>query len=235
VKFNTADGGADRWGTSPFPFFSEHLATSIGFTYALLLLGFGTALRRARGLVLVVFGFVLVHSFIPHKELRFITPILPLGLALAAVGLAQLFDGMRRGARPTYLFAIVCGAQMLWHLRAPTLGDLGYGSDDQVVWHANEDYYRATLQAAAAPDLCGVAYLNSARAWTGGYTYLHRDVPVFFDSEPRNLAAANYAVGGVDEKLPPVWKKLKTLGTVALWRRDGACGPVPADWTLDVL
>ena len=235
VKFNVIDKGAERWGTSPFPFFSEHLATSIGLSYSLMLLGFGVAVRKARGLVLVVLVFVLVHSAIPHKELRFITPIVPLGLSLAAVGLTQLFDGLRRGSRPTYALCLVCGAQMAWQLKAPTLGDLGYGTDSQVVWHANEDYYRATIAAAAAPDLCGISYVDNARAWTGGYTYLHRAVPVFFDTEPRNLAAANYLVGGHEEKLPPAWHALDAYGEYTLWRRDGACGPTPVDWTLNML
>jgi 4-amino-4-deoxy-L-arabinose transferase-like glycosyltransferase len=234
LKFNTT-GGADRWGVSPFPFFAEHLSVTIGLTYGLLVFGFFVALRRAPTLVLVVLFFVLVHSQVPHKELRFITPILPLGVALSAVGLAQLMDGLRKGARPTRVLALVCGAQMAWQLQAPTLGDLGYGSDEQVVWHANEDYYEAELAAAAAPDLCGISLVDSAHAWTGGYTYLHRDVPVFFDTDPRNLAAANYLVGAHDEKIAVTWKRVAAFGSHTLYHRDGECGPVPRDWTLDQL
>lgn len=234
VKFNTT-GGADRWGTSSYAFFSDHLATSIGVSYAILVLGFVVGAGASRGLALIVLAFVAAHSAIPHKELRFILPILPLAVSLAAIGLARLLDGLRKGARPTYAFALAAGVQMAWQLRAPTLGDLGYGDDDEVVWHANEDYYRATLAAAAAPDLCGISYIDSAHAWTGGYTYLHRDVPVFFDVDPRNLAAANYVVGGVDAKLPAPWNRISTWGKFALFHRDGVCGPLPADWTLNQL
>jgi hypothetical protein len=124
---------------------------------------------------------------------------------------------------------------MLWGLRAPTLGDLGYGSDSKVVWHANEEYYRATLAASVAPDLCGISYVDSAHAWTGGYTYLHRDVPVFFDLDPRDLAAANYLIARHQTKLPPGWRPLGAYGDYTLFHRDGACGPVPPGYTLDQL
>jgi hypothetical protein len=127
---------------------------------------------------------------------------------------------------------------MLWALRAPTLGDLGYAygaSEDEVVWHANEDYYQAGLEASVAPDLCGLTYLSSAHAWTGGYTYLHRDVPVFFDANPQSLAACNYAVGAPDEKLPAAWKRISVHDKFALFRRDGPCAPPPKDWNLDQL
>ena len=235
VKFNTT-GGADRWGTSPFSFFSDHLATSVGLSYVILALGFFVAAASvSRGIALVVLLYVVAHSAVPHKELRFIIPVIPLAVSLAAVGLARLLDGLREGPRPTHVFALACGAQMILQLRAPTLGDLGYGDDDEVVWHANEDYYRATLAAAAAPDLCGVSYIDSARAWTGGYTYLHRSVPIFFDAEPRNLAAANYLVGAVDTKLPAAWRRVSVHGKFALYHRDGGCGPTPPDWTLDML
>jgi len=235
LKFNLAPGGADRWGTSPFTFFSDHLGTSIGLSYSILLVGFLTSARRARGLVLVVLFFVLVHCAIGHKELRFITPILPLSVALAAVGLADLMNGLRQGARPTYILALVCGGQMAWSLRAPTLGDLGYGGDEEVVWHADEDYYRLTLEMGEKPDLCGALTVGTARAWTGGYTYLHREVPIFFDKEPRNFAASNYAIGAPDEKLPAGWRVLHARGKYALWRRDGTCSAVPADWSLNML
>ncbi len=234
MKFNTT-GGADRWGIYPFTFFGEHLATTVGVSYALLVLGFLVASRRAPTLAFVVVIFLFAHSLVPHKELRFMVPILPLAVSLGAAGLGEILDGRNRGARPTYALAALCGGQLLWSLKAPTFGDLGYKTDTAVIWHANEGYYRAALEASAKPDLCGIIYVDNPHAWTAGYTYLHREVPVFFDTSPRNLPAANYVVGGPAEKLPPEWRKLGDFRDYALWRRDGDCGPTPPGWNLDQL
>jgi phosphatidylinositol glycan class B len=228
-------GGPDGWGTSPYSFFSEHLGITLGISYVVLALGLFVAARASRGLVIVVLVFMAIHLKVPHKEVRFLLPVIPLALALSAVGLAQLLSGLRLGPRPTYVFAVVCGLQMAWQLRAPTLGDLGYDYSDDVVWHANEDYYRASLEAADDPNLCGISYVDNAHAWTSGYTYLHRDVPLFFDLDPRDLAAANYVVGAKDAKLPAAWTKVSVHGKFALFHREGKCGPVPPGWTLDQL
>lgn len=235
VKSNLAPGGADRFGVSPFTFFTDHLASSIGVTYAVLVLGFAIAAWRSPGLVLVVLLFVIPHCMIAHKELRFISPVLPLAASLAAAGLAQAFDGLGRRYRPTYALAVACALLMTWQLRAPTLGELGYGTDEQVVWHANENYYRASLDAAEDPELCGISYVGTPHAWTSGYTYLHRNVPVFFDLDPRDLAAANYVVAGRDDKVPPPFRSVKVYGKYALFYREGYCGPVPPGWTLNQL
>jgi hypothetical protein len=58
---------------------------------------------------------------------------------------------------------------------------------------------------------------------------------VFFDPDPRYLAASNYVVGVPDEKLPAVWKRVSVYRKFALFHRDGACAPTPKDWTLDML
>jgi GPI mannosyltransferase 3 len=242
MKFTYAPGGpghwGSRWGDAPFSFFSDHLGALVGPTFSVILLGLAVASRRARGLVIILVVFVIAHSTVPHKELRFMTPILELGVALASVGLADLFNGLHKGARPTYLVAALAGAQMLWLLRAPTLADMGYGTygpTDHVVWHANEDYYRATLDAAEAPDLCGITYVDTARAWTGGYTFLHRDVPVFFDLDPHDMPSVNYVISLKEQRLPPTYRKVSEHGKFALSKRDGTCAPPPPDWTLYVL
>jgi hypothetical protein len=60
-------------------------------------------------------------------------------------------------------------------------------------------------------------------------------VPVFFDADPRSLAAANYVVGEAGTRLPKEWRKVTTHGKYALFHRDGVCGPVPPGWSLDAL
>jgi hypothetical protein len=234
VKVYTVGG---RLGTLPALsplFYSEHLASSIGLTYGLLLLGLVLAWRRARGLVLVVLFFVVAQSFARVKELDFILPVLPLAIAVAAVGLVRMLDGLGRRGLPTYVFGLACAAQMAWIARAPTRGELGFGASDWVIWHSGADYFRTIQRAASETDLCGVVFLANEPAWSGGYTYLNRSVPIFFDAKPPHLAAANYVVGSKTEKLPPGWRSIFTDGGNALYQRAGGCSEPPQDWTMNL-
>ena len=65
-------------------------------------------------------------------------------------------------------------------------------------------------------------------------TYLHRAVPIFFDTKPVHLAAANYVVGSKTEKLPPGWRSIHTDGGNALYQRAGGCAAPPPDWTMNL-
>ena len=58
--------------------------------------------------------FVVLYSFLPHKELRFLFPAAPLLLGTAAIGLAKILDSgflSRFGAKAALLLHVVavCG------------------------------------------------------------------------------------------------------------------------------
>lgn len=62
--------------------------------------------RRARPLMFVGLGFVLLYSNLPHKEVRFLFPVLPLWNAAAAVTLQRLWVNRRKsGLRAAALAA----------------------------------------------------------------------------------------------------------------------------------
>jgi hypothetical protein len=234
VKVYTVGGRLGALPAAALLYYPQHLASSIGLTYGLLLIGLILAWRRARGLVVVVVFFVVVQSLARAKELDFILPVLPLAIALAATGLVRLLASLGRRGLPTYAFGFACAAQMAWIARAPTRGELGFGASDWVIWHSGADYFRTIQEAAAAKDLCGVIYLANEPPWSGGYTYLHRSVPIFFDTKPVHLAAANYVVGSKTEKLPPGWRSIHTDGGNALYQRAGGCSAPPRDWTMNL-
>jgi phosphatidylinositol glycan class B len=221
-------------GDVPFLFYEQHLASSIGLTYGLLLIGLALVWRQARGLVVVVVLFVLEQSFVHAKELRFILPVVPLAIALASAGLVRMTNGLGRRGLPTYVLGLACAAQMGWVTHVMTRGWLGFGASDWVIWHSGADYFRTLGEASKADDLCGIAYVGNEPPWTGGYTYLHRAVPIFFDMAPAHLASANYIVGAKTDRPPAGWRSIHTDGGYALFRRDGACSSPPHDWTMNL-
>jgi GPI mannosyltransferase 3 len=240
TKFCLLEGKAAYFGTSPYSFLWDHLGTTIGLVAPILFFGFLAATRKAPGLVVVVLVFFLAHSAIPHKELRFLLPVLPLGLALSAVGLSDLFTVLAKGgyaffASPwcTLAFSLATMAQMGFKLRAPTYVDIGYDGDDPV-WHRNEDYFTASMLAAEARELCGIIYTDLDAASTGGYTYLHRPVPILLNAGDGELASANYLVGARDHTLPKEWIRVYGSDKYALWKRPGTCSPPPAGWTQEL-
>lgn len=234
VKQELLDTHGATLGRAAFAYYEDHFVSSMGVTYGIVLLGLALAFRRSPGLVAILVVYVVAHAFVAQRELRYMLAVIPLALPLAATGLTRLFDGLRAGGWPTYALGIGCSLQMAWITHAVTRGQLGYGSSDWVIWHSGEDYFHAVQEAAKTPDLCGIALVANDPPWTGGYTYLHRAVPLFFDTHAEHLGAANVVVGAPNERLPSVWSRGATFGKYALWRRAGACAMPPHDWTMSL-
>jgi hypothetical protein len=180
--------------------------------------------------------FLVGHSVVPHKELRFIVPAIPLLSALAALGLEQLRRIMSRpvfvAAGALLLATSVFSALMLPQL---TFRDLGAYLDSQPqasAWDDSAPVNSLILAAGEQADLCGLVIYGPSLPWTGGYSYLNRRVPMYaVDKRPRGPGFYNYAImlspgpsGGL----------VRASGSWALVRTSsGSCTPDAAyDWRL---
>jgi GPI mannosyltransferase 3 len=234
VKLHILDSHGWNENREPFAYYFEHLKSSMGVSFGIVLVGLALAWRRARGLVTFVVLAVVVTSLIPQKDLRYLLPMLPVALAVAAVGLSRLIDGLQGGAAPTYVLGILCALQMGFLTQTVTRGQLGQGASDLVIWHSGEDYFQAVAEASKAPDLCGAVLTGNDPAWTGGYSFLHRPAPIYFDTHAEHLASANFVVGAPTERLPPGWSRTYLNGRYALWRRSGGCDTPPHGWNMNL-
>ncbi|MGQ0505113.1 MAG: hypothetical protein ACT4TC_07300, partial [Myxococcaceae bacterium] len=86
-----------------------------------------------------------------------------------------------------------------------TFGQLGQYEGDRPNDSAFDDHgsvNRMLLAAFDRPDLCGIKVEATHLAWAGGYSYLHRNVPLYPSSGPaRESGFFNYVVahgGGGD-------------------------------------
>ncbi len=233
LKFNLVEGRASEWGTSPATYYFATAWSSTGPAVLLVPLGLAAIWSRARGLVLICIAYVGVHALIPHKEFRFILPILPLALALAGAGLARIFSLLRL---PQWSPALLACAIFFVGDRAAlaeNFGQMGQldGNDSVSVWHANEPINRALLAAGKRDDLCGLVVTGFAPWLTGGYTYFHRDVPLFYDFRVPELAASNYLIAAAGMRVPDSYVEVSRADGVVLLRREGRCAPPPDGWT----
>jgi alpha-1,6-mannosyltransferase len=118
--YNTILNKSSQWGTSPFLwYFYSALPRACLVALPLGVWGF---LRepRIRGMVSSAFLFVLLYSFLPHKELRFIMYTIPIINVSAAAGAASLCMRHRKFQLPIRLLLvsslIVSLAVSLWFL-----------------------------------------------------------------------------------------------------------------------
>ena len=193
LQFNLIEGRASQWGTAPPMFYVRALFSSMPGVTIALALGMLLALRRAAGVVAVGVLFVVAHSAIPHKELRFILPALPLLFAAAAVGYSQLAQARRQVLLVAVVLASVFSAV---RFKALTFGDLGAYPERKNVsaWDDYGPVFRLMLAASKFPDVCGLRIDTAHLAWTGGITYLHRPAPLY--NPPGVEGAFNYVITG---------------------------------------
>ncbi|KAL9063739.1 MAG: hypothetical protein Q9157_008108 [Trypethelium eluteriae] len=104
--FNTVEGHSADWGTSPFPFYFTSalprlLLNPLTWTLCIPLALAQPATRRTSVDVLVpALSFVLLYSFLPHKETRFVMYVVPSLTAVASGGASWIYT--RRGKSRSY-------------------------------------------------------------------------------------------------------------------------------------
>ena len=174
------------------------------------------AMRRAPGLLLVAIAFFVVHSAFPHKEFRYIVPVLPIFCALAAIGLDEIRTAAVKvtsagsdltWVAPTLAIAILASsaysAAGFHDLTFADVGQSGPRDPSSSAYDSFGQVNRLLLAAHDQPDLCGLKVEVSGLDITGGYSYLHRPVPLYSASGPaRESGFFNYIITSLAPGLP---------------------------------
>ncbi|MGI9102029.1 MAG: hypothetical protein ACR2IF_06255 [Terriglobales bacterium] len=221
VKVNLLQDKSASYGVAPWDWYFGSLLLSTSVLLPLILVG----MRRAPLLAAVAATILITHSALAHKEYRFILPAVMLILVLAGLGLAEvlawLTARMRLPSGTAIALAIVFVALTSWwtwgnsHVRGR---------------------YRGALPAFAAvglePEVCGVGvrgfWFNS-----GGYTWLHRPVPITAAAGERQVEALAptfnvlVTVDGLDNQ-PAGFAREQCWAKWCVYRRPGGCVPDPA-------
>jgi hypothetical protein len=237
VVYNLYYDVSSTFGVEPWNYYLlGELGVWGGACATLLVLATLGALRMPLLLVLAV-GIFAAHSAIAHKEYRFIYPAVLLVTVLAGIGLAQIVSwGMHRlraASVSETAAASVCATLVLfvWALASllvwtgPTFASLRYSTHDNLL---------AASFVGRAPAFCGIGLYGLGGndwAYSGGYTYFHRALPMYWPNDASELAA--YSAGFdilVSTKAPPErlgFTRQQCFGQVCVARRSGGCRSIP--------
>jgi phosphatidylinositol glycan class B len=229
--FNLKKSG-DKFGRYPFYYYATVAWTAVGPTILLIVAGLLLSARLAPKLFLIVVGYILLHSAIPHKEFRFIMPVVPLGLALSAVGIVSALRNARMASSIVMTLGVLSAAAMCLHTTQLTWAKLGFPSDrgDRSPWHSGEGINRLLWEAGTRTDNCGLMVTGESFGWVGGYTYLHRDVNLFAGTSEAEQSAANYLIAPQSSAPLREYRMVASSREFSLLKRPGTCGPPPPDY-----
>jgi hypothetical protein len=191
VRFNLIEGRSAEWGTSPPGYYVRFVFTSMPIVAACLGIGLVAGLRHAAALSAPAVLFLGAHSLIPHKELRFVLPMLP----FAAAATVATFEAWPRAARMAGIGVLLFGSVVsAVTFRSLTWGDLGARLDyaQTSAWDDAGPINRLLLAANARADLCGLR-VDTYSAFHGASSYLHRRVPIYHDVD-ESSGLYNYAI-----------------------------------------
>jgi GPI mannosyltransferase 3 len=228
----TLKGGSSTFGIEPASYFLKTLWTSTGWATVAVVAGLVAASWTARVECLAIATFVGAHALIPHKEFRFLTPVMPLALGLAGAGVADLWARARAPAWGAVLLAGACALASGFKARSLTNGDLGHNLGTpyaaERLWHFHEGASLLLARAGEQPDVCGVLALGLRAGFTGGYSYLHREVPLLYRQQAcGDDKVANYIVARDGRTVPRDYRPVERRGEYALFHRSGTCTGFP--------
>ena len=233
VLFNVVDGVSADFGTAPW---SSYLVGELGLwggAGLFIVLAAVLGARRLPILLAAAIVIVAVHSGIGHKEYRFIYPAVLLLMVLAGLGVGQLTEwgaewlggrGVRR-----HIAEGACAALLLAYAGFLTFGIWTNPTMAQLRSRV-QDNLLAMSFAAKLPAMCGIGlYGEEGRDWVlyGGYTYLHRPVPMYWPADQAELTATAPAFDTLLYTLPPPaalgFEMTACFGKSCIARRSGGC------------
>lgn len=216
-------GGAEPWGWYVFKF-----AKHFGPMLVLALIG----VRRSPFLAWIALLILVPHSIIGLKQVRYLYPLVPIVLTLAAIGIVRIADELntwRRSLLPPR--TIVFAGLAFCFITSVFIGSQFDG------WDELSGIPAAFDRLSRESSLCGVALFH-VPLFGGEYMHLHQNVPMFV-IPPENRVVGEttsfnalvtqehdmttaLTVARAGFKLEQCWPS----GT-CLFRRAGPCAPPP--------
>ena len=119
---------------------------------------------------------------------------------------------------------------IVWRSAHLTYGDTGLGAgESHRIFGAMESVNIAMSKVGRRRDACGIIVKTNDIVSQGGYTYLHRDIPLLYDDNGETRKVANYVVARRDLLVGQAYQLVRHVGDVVIYRRPGGCER-PPNW-----
>src|SRR5487761_736790 len=217
---NAIEGRSALYGTQPWFWYLLVLAVQMLPLVILSLFGVG----RCPFLGWIVLIILASHSMISHKEVRFIYPVMPLVVTLAGVGIVEIANDFNESFKnPVLAPKVIVGTGLV------LCGLLSYWVAPRFpYWQKDSGGVAAFGQLSKNPGICGVGLYEVPWFETGGYTYLHQNVPIVLIPGPKEFdkEASNFNAVIAEETLPILRNDFvlsDCWSGVCLYERPGAC------------
>jgi GPI mannosyltransferase 3 len=168
VLFNVIYGVSSIFGTKPLMWYAYRLTLASAGLHAIAMAYGVLAWSRTWPILLVIACVLAPHMLIGHKEYRFVFLTIPLLLVLLADGTVYALARLPslRGMQTAAIAAVILVSAV--------------GCVVQNVPNRN-DRLLATLDLSRRTDVAALLDLSGPWHLSGGFYYLHRNVPYYFD------------------------------------------------------
>jgi hypothetical protein len=209
-----------HYGVLPWYWYLEMLCAHLGPIAFLVLMG----IRRSPFLGWVALIILLSHNYFAHKEIRFLYPLVPIEITLAALGVAEVAPAFNtRRKSPLSSRTIVVSGLAFCVLTSSLLVP-------QFNWSRDSGGLIAFDQLSRDSTLCGVGVYKINWWSIGGYAHLHKNVPIVLlrnASELEDQSQSFNAVVTAGSLADPRngFELAGCWNGVCLYRRLGPCTP----------
>jgi GPI mannosyltransferase 3 len=217
---NVIEGRSTHYGVMPWYWYlTSGLPQMLG--PFVIVAPFG--LRRSPFLSWFALIVLSTHSVLAHKEARFLYVLWPIVLTLAAIGTVDVVAYWNLRRKSPLLLRTVISAVLSFSAIVLVLVVTGY----HFVGRKQGDMFLFD-KLSRDSTVCGVGEFGLPWYDPGGYTHLHRDVPIVFlasESELNQTAASFNALvsKGTLASPPPGFTLQSCLYRSCLYRRPGTC------------
>jgi hypothetical protein len=214
-------------GIRPMGWYLQQLGERLGPAAILMV----PAVRRNSILAVVAATIVASHELIAFKHMYIIAMALPLLVLLMGLGAAAITQAMWKSMwqrRP--LLAALPGIALI------VLASAIWGVANSP-WTPESDVLLAFEKLGQRSDVCGVGF-TMHWSLSGGYSYLHRNVPLYplrYETDVAPPTAYNYIVGPSTPQGFPGYSVRECAEDTCILQRDGGCTPAPASEVNEIL
>jgi GPI mannosyltransferase 3 len=166
---NAVQGRSLYYGVEPWYWYLPALLTLLGPIIFFILPG----AFRSPFLATLALIIVASHSLLSHKEIRFLYPVFPLAITLASIGFVESTAGIRDHFKWPVFSRAITGAGLLFFSCSSAIVASSYR-----VWVEVPGAQSAFDHLSRETTLCGVGLYGVSWTRTGGYSHLHRNVPI---------------------------------------------------------